>query len=179
MITFLLIISFLLHGVTAIALIILSLRVSKAKELELKQERVAREIEESFTAYLIEIKEENERLTNMLEKNGHTVDVKDNSTGFFGEDKPKAEPIRNDKESNQASEQPSLQPQETPGQYNKENIYEPPSLSLEEQDSYEPSLQSKILQMFNEGYSTEQIAKQLDCGKTEVDLMLKFHQRNS
>src|SRR5699024_11546803 len=43
-------------------------------------------------------------------------------------------------------------------------------------DSYETSLQSQILQLYDQGYSEEDIAKQLNCGKTEVELIVKFHQ---
>lgn len=41
-------------------------------------------------------------------------------------------------------------------------------------DSYEPSLHAQILRMYDEGFSYEEIAKKLDCGKTEVELIVKF-----
>lgn len=180
MLTFLLVISFLLHGITAIVLIVISLRVSKTKELELKQEQVAREIEESFTAYLIEIKEENERLTNMLMESGKTVDVSHDSTDFFTKDKPTQEenaPLKTEIKKQPAAQKPSINNDELVNSTNHQ--YEPPSHTVQENETYEPSTQSKVYQLYDAGYTTEEIARQLDCGKTEIDLMLKFHPRKS
>ncbi|KGX88610.1 hypothetical protein [Pontibacillus marinus] len=176
MITFLLVISFLLHFIMLIAIVILSIRVSKTKELELKQEKVARQVEETFTAYLLEIKEENERLMNILEQNGQTDVAEKNSTGS---DVTPPEPQRESRDQEppgpivkkEASEAPNV----TSNQ-NKESqsSYDIP-LEYDKEESYQPSVQSSVFQLYDQGYNTEQIAKRLDCGKTEVELMLKIH----
>ncbi len=176
MITFLLVISFLLHFITLIAVVILSIRVSKTKELELKQEKVARQVEETFTAYLLEIKEENERLMNILEQNGQT-DV--------------AEKNRSGSDITHPKSQVKSQEQESPGPIVKKEAFEAPNTAsyqneesqssydipteYNKEESYQPSVQSSVFQLYDQGYNTEQIAKRLDCGKTEVELMLKIH----
>ncbi|KGP74043.1 DUF6115 domain-containing protein [Pontibacillus yanchengensis] len=177
MILFLLVISFLLHGVTIFMLITLSLRVSKAKELEMKQEKVAKEIEESFTAYLIEIKEENQRLMNMLDKSGQTVDTNslseesrsDKASTNQEHEAGKEEDYGRDLSSQ--SPGPFVQGRE---QKNDQSTFTP-IMPEDQADTYEPSLQSTIYQLYDQGYSKEEIAKKLNCGKTEVELMLKFH----
>lgn len=42
------------------------------------------------------------------------------------------------------------------------------------QDRVETSLHAKILQLHKQGLSTTEIAQQLNCGKTEVELVLQF-----
>lgn len=39
------------------------------------------------------------------------------------------------------------------------------------------SLESKILQLYNSGMSIDDIAKKLDCGKTEAELIVKLYQK--
>ncbi|MDY0396397.1 hypothetical protein RWE15_21250 [Virgibacillus halophilus] len=37
------------------------------------------------------------------------------------------------------------------------------------------STEAKILQLHQQGKQTEEIAKELGCGKTEAELVIKFH----
>lgn len=54
------------------------------------------------------------------------------------------------------------------------------TITLESQknntDTYKPSIQGQVLQLNKKGLSTEQIAQTLNCGKTEVELILRFHE---
>ncbi|MEN1966848.1 hypothetical protein WMZ97_02120 [Lentibacillus sp. N15] len=45
-------------------------------------------------------------------------------------------------------------------------------------DTFETSLQSRVLQLHEEGLSLDKIASQLHCGKTEVELIIKLHAKN-
>ncbi len=181
MTTFLLVISFLLHFIALIAIVILSVRVSKTKELELKQEKVAREVEETFTAYLLEIKEENERLMNILEQSGQTdvADKQERATEETGyrppvPDAPQAQENHSFQET--LEEQSKKHREEKPQKVEDPSPIEETNASdYQKEEAYQPSLQSSVFQMYDQGYSTEQIAKRLDCGKTEVELMLKIH----
>ncbi|MYL33171.1 hypothetical protein GLW08_01370 [Pontibacillus yanchengensis] len=177
MLLFLLVISFLLHGVTIFILVTLSLRVNKNKELEMKQEKVAKEIEESFTAYLIEIKEENQRLMNMLDESGQTVDTNapsvesKNYKASAHRERPKDKVEQYERDYTSYSHEPSIHYSEQKmdnGAFN-------PMMPDNQGDSFEPSMQSSIYQLYDQGYSKEDIAKKLNCGKTEIELMLKFH----
>lgn len=74
MLTFILIISFIIHCVTIYALIILYLRQNKYKESELKVEKLHHELDEIFQSYLYEMKEENEEIISALSSlNNQTV----------------------------------------------------------------------------------------------------------
>lgn len=44
-------------------------------------------------------------------------------------------------------------------------------------DKVETSLHAKILSLHEKGLSIDQIAKQLKCGQTEAELILKFHEK--
>ncbi|MFC0524166.1 hypothetical protein ACFFGV_11385 [Pontibacillus salicampi] len=184
MISFLVVISFLLHGVTLLTIFILAKRISTARELEVKQEKVAREIEESFTAYLMDIKEENERLMNMLDKNGQNVEqsfTQGAPDGNTDKENSTSVPAMTNVSSSYSSlvkEDIQEQSPDLPLEDTKEkSTYMPPTPPGVE-EAYEPSVQSRVYQLFDAGYSKEAIAKELHCGKTEVELMLKFHQRN-
>lgn len=43
------------------------------------------------------------------------------------------------------------------------------------EDEYEPSLHGKILQLSAKGLSNDEIAQTLNCGTTEVELILRFN----
>ncbi|KHE67503.1 hypothetical protein [Halobacillus sp. BBL2006] len=159
MISFLLVISFIIDGVLVLGLLTLMNRVKKAEELELRQKQVANEIEDLFTSYLMELKEENNRMSELVQasqrqsrSNDHDLNREAHSTLYSPEVK-------------QAFELPT-------------DSYTPPKVKVEEDEEvYEPSQHSRIIEMGRKGHSIEDIAKKLDKGKTEVELLLKLHQK--
>ncbi|ARI77482.1 hypothetical protein [Halobacillus mangrovi] len=66
MTTFLLIISFIIDGIIILGLLILTTKIKKTEELELRQKQVADEIEDLFTSYLLELKEENNQMSEWI-----------------------------------------------------------------------------------------------------------------
>ncbi|WP_027954231.1 hypothetical protein [Halobacillus kuroshimensis] len=62
MTSFVLVISFLIDGLILFGLMIMMKKIRRTEELELRQEKVAAEIEDLFSSYLYEIKEENKRM---------------------------------------------------------------------------------------------------------------------
>ncbi|WP_028782806.1 DUF6115 domain-containing protein [Thalassobacillus devorans] len=163
MVVFLLIISFILHGVLVLSMVILSVRVKKAQELETRQKQVAEDIEQMFTAYLLEIKEENERFQQMLNMEGKTAT--DYSPSY--------------PERNRVSG--AENPVHTYGKQNFEKQLKPvyqPLMPGNEQVNYEPSFSTQVFSLQDQGYSIEEIARQLNRGKTEIALILKFNQQN-
>ncbi|UOR12706.1 DUF6115 domain-containing protein [Halobacillus amylolyticus] len=140
MVYFLLAISFILHGVLILTIMVLFNKVKQTEELELRQKQVSSEIEEVFNAYLLEIKEENAKMDGWLK---HTS-----------------------QQSKQRPEQNSIDTEEKPD-------YTPP-LPLEGEEDYQPSLQSSVIVMYQNGASMEEIARELNMGKTEVELLVKF-----
>ena len=146
MVELFLIISFLLHLVT---LFVIYQLLQKVQKLENETKPV--EIIEALENSLQEIKKENERLQTIM-----TTDSKKQEEELQRTVNHTPEVIR-------FSEKESTAPGidhligTSPG-------YE-----------VEASLESKVLQLHAKGLSLDEIAKQLDCGKTEADLIIKFH----
>lgn len=46
---------------------------------------------------------------------------------------------------------------------------------IDVKDQVESSLQAKVLQLYEQGHSSTEIAKKLNCGKTEAELIIKLH----
>lgn len=158
MTVFLLIISFIIDGVLILALFTMMNKVRQAEELELRQKQVASEIEDLFTSYLLEIKEENKRMGEWIQNNNGPVNIRED-TG----------------EKEQVKENRDVQ-KSTPSQ--PASSYMPPQPEIE-QEEYRPSIHSRVFELKEKGYSFEEIAKMLDKGKTEIELLYKFHQKTS
>lgn len=125
------------------------------KEIQtLKNENAdANDIAELFESYLLEIKVENERLEN--ESFSQPTKIKKDTIS----NSPKNEELLKENESIMVD--------------TDLNDYAP--VSPVARDELETTLQAKILQLSSQGYSSDNIAEKLDCGKTEVALILKFH----
>ncbi|MFB4167469.1 DUF6115 domain-containing protein [Virgibacillus sp. JSM 102003] len=57
----------------------------------------------------------------------------------------------------------------------KEETSEYIPVDAEVEDDSETSLQARILQLYDQGITAEDIARRLNCGKTEADLVIKLH----
>ncbi|MGP4059854.1 DUF6115 domain-containing protein [Halobacillus sp. H74] len=154
MTVFLLVVSFIIDGVLVMALFAMMKKVRQAEELELRQKQVASEIEDLFTSYLMEIKEENRRM-------GEWVTQK----------KDKQEPEAHVMESSSKETDETMEVSES-------KDYTPPE-PVEDGEVYQPSIHSQVFELKKEGYTIEEIAKQLNKGKTEVELLYKFHQKSN
>lgn len=156
---FLLIISFIIDGILLIGLFTLSTRIKKAEELELRQQEIAREIEGMFSSYLLEIKEENRRMSEWMKE------------------KPSSPQEGTTKEDRKRVEEANItEGAEEDLSDDTDDEYAPPVPdSLEA--VYQPSVPSQILDLREKGYSLNEIAKELGRGKTEIELLLKFHQK--
>ncbi len=75
--TLLWLLSFVLHGVLLYAVIILYTRFSALKETERQQKKILEETENTLAAFLLELKEENERLEDTKSRNDQAPDAED------------------------------------------------------------------------------------------------------
>ncbi|WP_240335286.1 DUF6115 domain-containing protein [Paraliobacillus sediminis] len=166
MVYFLLLISFLLHVFTFIAIKILKDRITEPEDIAAKQAQQQKEMEELLAVYLLEIREENEKVVSMLtsEKNNkqvknatHPPEVKNEQKDAY----EKTDPIQQ----KETFKEPTVD-------------YQPPKVN-ESHDTVEKSLSAQVLSLYNQGESIESIARKLDSGKTEIELMIKFHKKNS
>lgn len=148
MVTFLLMISFLLHLLGLIAIYQLFQQIQTYKQAKTTDN--SEEVAALFEAYLEDIKAENNRLQKeIIEKQILSTAETSNMIAPIMEDKHTA--------TDSISE-------ETP--------------YFDINDSIETSLQAKILQLSHQGYNAEAIAKRLNCGKTEAALMIKLQKKN-
>jgi hypothetical protein len=163
MFAFLLTISFLLHALSLWIIILLYLRLAKVKEME-KQQQMTEEIERTFSAYLLEWKEENERflteLAAILPNRPRTDHLPKDST------EPQTEGNKTTAPSEETEELPSYFP----------NIDEIKDIvDIRQQPA--SSADDRVWQLYEQGKTVEEIAKILNKGKTEVELLLKFRQK--
>ncbi|UFU01052.1 hypothetical protein KO561_09005 [Radiobacillus kanasensis] len=182
MLTFLVAMSLLLHVLSFLAIRMLLGKVNKLSQYESNDKQRMTEMEDLFATYLEEIKLENEKLEQAIIQTENTrqpvVHGKETSSTIA----TKTESVTPPKEVKKTTEEKNsiVEKEEEAKKSNlvelpsdESDAYSPPT-ELPMEDIVEQSLQSKVYQLHDQGYTVEEIAKRLDCGKTEVDLMLKF-----
>lgn len=149
MTNYLLVVSLILHFITFLILILVVKKMRTMLDYE-RLETQKRELEDLLAFYAVELKEENERfLEQVLEanetKDRHLDQIEEKQ---LQEEKPKVEKVM-------ATESVSHRP------------------AVEKE--YEPSLEARALQLHEQGYEIKEIAKKLNKGHGEIELLLKFH----
>ncbi|OCS87701.1 hypothetical protein [Caryophanon tenue] len=166
-------------------IILLYMKVSQLKDVEHKQQIMMRELDQSVSAYLVDMKEENDRFLAELQRTKKPASL-------FNEpiETPKVKaapyvPPMPDEEV-VAFEVPVVPKKKAASVY----ASQPPKAPLTKRPTFEEAmqqavetpaekppqtLQQQIQQMREEGQTIEQIAKALNKGKTEVELLLKFN----
>lgn len=135
-------------------LALLYTKVSKFDDLEKKQRRLMSEMDDSIGAYLSELKDENDRLIAELSAKDEKKVVK-----------PIAEPK---KEKAQVFKVPvNLALKSYEATNSRENKTKPELAEVVDD-------RTKVIRLHEAGQSIEEIAKSLDKGKTEIELILKF-----
>ncbi|MUK89887.1 hypothetical protein GMD78_16070 [Ornithinibacillus sp. L9] len=158
MTSFLLIISFLLHIITLSGLFFL------LKQLQGKNDETSSEIPNLLESYLEEIKAENKRLQDEISAN-HIV-KKEN----------RLDPSPNkDRDLDQHMQIIETKQDTVEGRIEENDDKYVASKLDTMNDEVQASLQARILQLHQTGLSEEEIARKLNCGKTEVALTIKLH----
>lgn len=113
-----------------------------------------------FASYLMEMKDENEKLLAAIEEYKHQQpEVKQMNVDI--PNIPSETETLSHKEISNLSEEEG-----------NKYLYEPPeSLDAE---TYQQSFEAQVMHMKKQGMSAEEIAKTLNRGKTEIELLLKF-----
>lgn len=156
MIAALLLISFSIH-------VVLSIVVWKlVKEINVMKNNQPENITDVFEGYLKEIKEENRKLKNL------SIANKSNQDGMEEQTKT----VINDKQRTVVSSniEPSKNPEMT-------QVNEQMGTQSDEHD-ISLSFEAKVLHLYSQGLTIEEIAKKLNSGKTEITLIVKFHDKN-
>lgn len=160
MVSIVLFISFILHFVTLFIILLLFLKWNKVKQIEAEQNNMRREIEEIFSAYLLELKEENEKFTQIANEITR-------GRNYGQPQKQNREVTFTDRSSNQDDMKDVIDGPPI-------SEYVPPTPEFKE--VYDQSFPSQVLELHNNGYTVNEIAQKLNKGKTEIELVLKFHQ---
>ncbi|WP_408010991.1 DUF6115 domain-containing protein [Pseudalkalibacillus sp. A8] len=155
---FLLGISFIIHIITILSIIIVWKRSGAAEQQDLKA--MKSEMEDILIAYTTEMKEENDAFLKELASLQH---------------KKPAGNHYNDRQIDATLEKSkkNLQTRDVTDLENEDASYSPPI--IEAKETFGASLSSQILAMQRQGYSLDEIAKKVNKGKGEVVLMLKFY----
>lgn len=190
MTTILIAVLFVLQLLSFYFIIILNTKLAKFKDLEVKQERLMREMDDTISLYLAEMKDENNRLIQALQ-----VVPKSTMTADTGQ---QAQPIAVPKSQGQPlsqtdSEKKAVTVNSEPRILMPKNIVAnaysrqqqggttavqtaaPKVDSLQKEEPKPLTMEQQIVQMAEQGKTAEEIAKKLQKGKTEIELLLKFH----
>ncbi|WP_018932645.1 DUF6115 domain-containing protein [Gracilibacillus lacisalsi] len=155
MLYILLLFSFIIHIVTFVIIRQLKLKQDTLAGVEDNVNQQVKNIEDTLAVYLVELKEENEKFVQQVEKfNSNNSD-------------------NNNQKQHEASK--SVKEVHTPKQSTKE--YQAISHVEQVEDVVERSTTASVLHLHEKGYTVDEIAKELDKGKTEVELLLKFQQK--
>lgn len=158
MTTFLLVISLILHAVGFYFIVLLFMKFQSVKHIEERQAAMLAETEQSLTAYLIELKDENEKLITKMKHMQHSehkwkesIAPKKSDASFPVEDTGFPVPS-----------------------YTHEDRVE---ISARKPEPIRPqTIEEQAFHLNQKGFSAEEIAKQLNKGITEIELLLKFRQ---
>jgi biopolymer transport protein ExbB/TolQ len=153
-----LVILFLLQIVSFYLIALMFAKLNKFKDMEKKQEQVLKEIDDSFGAYIAEMKDENNRLIKELNKS---------EKSFIASTQEEI------KEETRSFELPKsfVSKQLAASSYLKTVATTEKKIPV--------TIKEKVLFYSGEGKDIDEIAKLLQIGKTEVELFLKFKDKNS
>ena len=176
-------------------IVILNTKIAKFKDLEKRQDQLIREMDDAISLYLVEMKEENDRLISELSSIKQTElkknDIKEQKVAMINleDEQKKAEIIIEESKSKEIEDTDILPPKAFVPKKMATNAYkqqrtasEMPSVSQKEQNttvkedkSTLPTLEQNVLTLYRQGKSIDEIAKITQKGKTEIELLIKFH----
>lgn len=161
------------------------MRQNRLLELERKQQQLKQEYEEMLTAFLLELEEENEKFLLSLTKKTQE------QTKSEEKDDLNIEQQGNPTKEIQYEQEFDLNPlefnrmQATIAYKNtqRKNIEENTDVHVENEEIHhgkekEKNLSNIVSELLEKGLSVEEIAKQLQKGKTEIELLQRFYQNN-
>lgn len=151
-------INFVISLLAIFFVIILYLKFSKVQQLEQDYHQLLKEAEDTISGYVFELKEENKEFLAKLSEQKSSLHHLEEEKPFVDEKEP---------ELTQTDIQ-SLLGQVTP-------IAED-SFQSKQEDFAELSTSDQVAHLVEKGHSIEEIAKKLDKGKTEIELLWKFRQ---
>lgn len=149
------IINFALILLAILFIIILFTKISKVQQLEQEYRTLIQEAEDTITSYVLELKEENNAFLQKLSNHGGTPS----------------------KQENFDTREADLTESDLKDLLTQENIEKEEKNPLVEQKPFEEwNLKDQVKDLHEKGLTSSDIAKKLNKGKTEIELLLKFRQ---
>lgn len=199
MVSIILIVLFICQLLSFFFIILLNSKLARFKDLEARQEQIVREMDDAIGLYLMEMKEENDRLIKEITAVKHNpVREQGASEAPSNENVPQAQlpagpptvtemPSYESEEAGDskksyvhlafAANAYSRQKQQEPS--DKQPVQKVPESAapLQEQDelSHLTPFEREVVEMHRAGKTIEEIAKKTQKGKTEIELLIKFH----
>jgi hypothetical protein len=183
MTTILFITCFALLALAFFLIILLYLKMTQLKEIEIKQERLLKEFENVITSYVMEIKEDNEVFLNRIQQVQQTPNKSENNgnidiSELEGKNKESIQIIEPDLTTEDIQDLlPAYANQKETEQITISEI-EFTQKKTGDNESNEDVLVKDIDHLIKLGLTYENIAKKLNKGQTEIELLHKFRQNN-
>lgn len=175
---FLIIILIISQLISFYLIILLNAKIAKFKDLEVRQEQLIREMDDAISVYLIEMREENDRLIKELSKVNQEEPSSKNSNFELKESLERSNSIDIiSTPSKDVLVQPkTILPNIAKKAYQQQkNIDSTHQKETIKQDTIADTFENKVLELYKIGKTIEEIAKETNKGKTEIELLLKFH----
>lgn len=160
MTTLFMVINFAISLLAIFLVIILYIKFSNVQQLEQDYHKLLKEAEETIGSYVYELKEENEAFLAKLPERNKVVKEQSVNTTERSIDEKEPEITQDDINALLGESVPS----DSKGNNEKKIVFE-------ELSTYE-----QVAILLEEGHSMEEIAKKLDKGKTEIELLWKIRQ---
>ncbi|MEO4053495.1 hypothetical protein [Solibacillus sp. CAU 1738] len=167
-------------------IILLNNKVAKFKDLEVRQDQLMQEMDNAIGVYLIEMREENDRLIEQLNTVKIEQSIRTNVSEQAHIEKVQQAYVpptvngqgeQTPQEMEQMAEKKSFIPKNMAASaYNRQKaqVQELAPKKLDEVEQKNISFEQQIVDLYKAGQSIEEIAKQTQKGKTEIELLLKF-----
>jgi hypothetical protein len=181
---------FIIQLIIIFCIVLLNSKISKFKQLEEKQNQLVREMDDALSAYILEIREENDRLVQQLQEASIQKQVKqptNENVSVFAKSSQddmlyKAEPIETKEEAMYIPPISVVTKSKASALY-KQHLHAEEAPSAQTAVAQSPikeqvpvlTFEQQVVADYNAGMTVEQIAKKANRGKTEIELLIKFH----
>ena len=193
MTTVLIVMLFLIQLITIFVIVILNSKLSKFHDLEKRQNELVNEMDNAISVYLMEMREENDRLINELKKQPVPQKAVRSNTD---KQRPADEQMEKNKKTAATTvksqvQEPEMEPRkfipvkQAAHAYKKQKnqhfdiVEESVEAELFKDAEHVPSKpltsEQQAVELYKNGKTIEEIAKIMQRGKTEIELLVKFH----
>ncbi|MEC5267706.1 hypothetical protein P9G49_01015 [Heyndrickxia coagulans] len=170
---FFLILSFLFNALSIFAIILLYLRQNRFARAEQNVNKMVKEIEDIFSVYLMELKEENDAFIKKM-KAGRMKEAGPAEKAGPETEQPAPETKKPPETGETAGPKPDALIRTSANRAYRNAARQILGEQSEGQLQEEKSLLQKVNDLQQNGYTVDEIAQKLNKGRTEIELLLKF-----